>query len=159
MDLSWLGQAGAATIVASLFSSGVAIYLDRRRNPPPELRLANPCDDRNYIEGRFSKQGWVRVFDVVNDGPGAAYNIGINTILARGCSVEFPDGSDISIPILREGDSTKVVVSSRYSHTAGTATFALRWNRRPRRPSPIPYLRTLGTPTQHGRTFRVQELL
>lgn len=158
MDLSWLGQAGAATIVASLFSSGVAIYLDRRRNPPPELRVTNPRDDRNYSEGRFSK-GWGREFDVVNDGPGSAYNIGINMTLARGCSVEFPDESDISIPILREGDSTKAVVSSRYPQAVGTATFALRWNSRPRRPSLLPYLRALGTPTQHGRTFRMEELL
>ena len=130
MDLSWLGSAGAATVVASALSSAVVVVLDRRRHPGPDLRIQNPTP--------ADRDGFYKInrrFQLVNIGPDPAYDVSVRAGSTPVTTASFVIGDDERnvAPILEPGGCVVLDVSILDESFLGRAVLTLRWNTRPGR--------------------------
>ncbi|MDV6299989.1 hypothetical protein R3P82_12800 [Dietzia maris] len=128
MDLSWIGQAGVATIVASVFSSGIALYLDRRRHPGPDLRILDPAEAESKYVFKVTRQ-----FQLRNIGPEAAYDVSVvGGPIYVATAKPIVDGKRSGvIPVISPGESVPLVAEIIDESSLKTAYVTLSWNTRP----------------------------
>lgn len=125
MDLSWIGQTGVATVVASVISSGVVLYLDHRRAPRADLRLEAP---RQVPDGKELE----RLFRLVNHGTATAVDVAISSPGGSGPPglwfyEESGDNSFENVASLPVGESVAVVIRPLSPEIALRSTIRISW--------------------------------